>query len=323
MVGTFPVMYLLGYSLDTLSLMALTLCVGFVVDDAIVMLENIVRHLEMGKGRLEAALDGSAEIGFTILSMTLSLAAVFIPLLFMGGILGRLLHEFAVTITTAILISGFVSLSLSPMLSSRFLRPPRKERRSRLYNASERFFNGMLKGYEVSLAWVLRHGLLMILVSGMLLVATGYLIVIIPKDFIPSQDTSQVFGFTEGAQDISFDSMVLHQRAVSQVIAQDPDRPGVHVLRRDGRQHGRRIHAPQTPLAASTQRRSGYPGAGPQACPGPGMRVFLQNPPVIRIGGRLTKNLYQYTLQTPDTATLYQWGPHVEEPCVTCRTCRA
>jgi len=309
-VGTLPVMFVLSYSLDTLSLMALTLCVGFVVDDAIVVLENIVRHMEMGKGRLQAALEGSAEIGFTILSMTLSLAAVFIPLLFMGGILGRLPHEFAVTISTAILISGFVSLSLSPMLSSRLLRPPGK-RHNRLYNASERFFSGMLKGYEVSLAWVLRHGLLMVLVFVILLAATGYLFVIIPKDFIPSQDTGQIFGFTEAAQDISFDDMVRHQRAVNQVIAQDPavlefmssvigGNTGIvfiHLKPRSERQlSADRVIQELTPKLAQI----------------PGMRVFLQNPPVIRIGGRLTKNLYQYTLQTPDTATLYQWGPRVE-----------
>ncbi len=309
-VGTLPVMLLLGYSLDTLSLMALTLCVGFVVDDAIVVLENIVRHMEMGKGRLQAALDGSAEIGFTILSMTLSLAAVFIPLLFMGGILGRLLHEFAVTITTAILISGFVSLSLSPMLSSRFLRPP-GERHNRLYNASERFFTGMLKGYEVSLAWVLRHGLLMILLFVILLVATGYLFVVIPKDFIPSQDTSQIFGFAEAAQDISFDNMVRHQRAVNQIIAEDPA-----VLEFMSSVIGGNTGIVFVHLKPRSQRQLSADQAIQQLTPRlaqvPGMRVFLQNPPVIRIGGRLTKNLYQYTLQTPDTAALYEWGPRVE-----------
>ena len=309
-VGTLPVMFLLGYSLDTLSLMALTLCVGFVVDDAIVVLENIVRHIEMGKGRLQAALDGSAEIGFTILSMTLSLAAVFIPLLFMGGILGRLLHEFAVTITTAILISGFVSLSLSPMLSSRFLRPP-GQRHNRLYNASERFFNGMLKGYEVSLGWVLRHGLLMILLFVVLLLATGYLFVVIPKDFIPSQDTSQIFGFTEAAQDISFDNMVLHQRAVSQIVAQDPA-----VLEFMSAVIGGNTGVIFIHLKPTAQRQLSADQViqelTPKLAQVPGMRVYLQNPPVIRIGGRLTKNLYQYTLQTPDTAALYKWAPQVE-----------
>jgi HAE1 family hydrophobic/amphiphilic exporter-1 len=156
-VGTFAVMYQLNYTLDNLSLMALTLSVGFVVDDAIVMLENIVRHMEMGKGTLEAALDGSREIGFTILSMTLSLAAVFIPVLFMGGIIGRLLHEFAVTIGVAVLVSGFVSLTLTPMLCSKFLKPPAAERHGRLYQTSERFFTAMLSGYRWSLQQALRH----------------------------------------------------------------------------------------------------------------------------------------------------------------------
>ena len=164
-VGTFAVMYLCGYSLDNLSLMALTLCVGFVVDDAIVMLENIVRHMEHGEGVIEAALNGSREISFTILSMTLSLVAVFIPVLFMGGIVGRLLHEFAVTIAVAVLISGFVSLSLTPMLCSRFLRPPAEEQHGRIYQISERFFEGMRSAYEISLKWALHYRLTTLIVS--------------------------------------------------------------------------------------------------------------------------------------------------------------
>ncbi len=314
-IGTFSAMYLLGYSLDNLSLMALTLSVGFVVDDAIVMLENIVRHTEMGKKRLQAALDGSKEIGFTILSMTLSLAAVFIPLLFMGGILGRLLHEFAVTITVAILVSGFVSLSLSPMLSSRFLKPPRAGRQNRLYALSERFFDGMYRGYKVSLGWVIRHGLLMILLSVVLVLATGYLIVIIPKDFIPSQDTSQVFGFTQGAQDISFESMMRHQMAINQVIAQDP---AVEAFMSTVGSFG--LGGINTGLVflhlKPTNQRPPVDQVIQQLYPKlaqiPGVNVFLQNPPTIRVGGRLTQNLYQYTLEGPDTAELYQWGPQVE-----------
>ena len=172
-VGTFAVMYLLDYSLDNLSLMALILSVGFVVDDAIVMLENIVRHMEMGEAPFQAALTGSREIGFTILSMTLSLAAVFIPVLFMGGILGRLLHEFAVTIVAAILVSGLVSLTLTPMLCSRFLRPPREERHGRLYAVTERFFQGMLAIYDRTLQWVLRHRRSTMIVSLLLLLLTG------------------------------------------------------------------------------------------------------------------------------------------------------
>ncbi|MGB7623630.1 MAG: efflux RND transporter permease subunit, partial [Terriglobia bacterium] len=183
-IGTFSVMYLLDYSLDNLSMMALTLSVGFVVDDAIVMLENIVRHMEMGESAREAAANGAKEIGFTIVSMTLSLAAVFIPVFFMGGIVGRLLHEFAVTIIAAILVSGLVSLSLTPMLCSRFLRPPREERHNRVYMASERVFDGMREVYDWSLKKVLKYRLATLVLSLVLLVATGYLFVIVPKGFL-------------------------------------------------------------------------------------------------------------------------------------------
>jgi HAE1 family hydrophobic/amphiphilic exporter-1 len=314
-VGTFSVMYLLGYSLDNLSLMALTLSVGFVVDDAIVMLENIVRHMEMGKNRLQAALEGSREIGFTILSMTLSLAAVFIPLLFMGGIMGRLLHEFAVTITVTILLSGFVSLSLSPMLGSRFLKPPREGRQNRLYALSERFFDGMYRGYKVSLSWVIRHGVLVMLLFVVLLVATGYLFVIIPKDFIPSQDTSQIFGFTEGAQDISFDSLARHQIAVNEIIAQDPAvqdfMSSIGSFGLGGANTGV-VFLHLKPRSERSGVDEVMQRLRPKLARIPGFNVYLQNPPVIRIGGRLTQNLYQFTLQGPDTAELYRWGPQIE-----------
>jgi HAE1 family hydrophobic/amphiphilic exporter-1 len=208
-IGTFSVMYLLGYSMDNFSLMALILAVGFVVDDAIVMLENTVRHMERGEGVLQAAFNGSREISFTILSMTLSLVAVFIPVLFMGGILGRLLHEFAVTISVAILISGFVSLSLTPMLCSRFLRPSGDGRKSRLYALSERFFGGMLHTYERSLKAVLRHRLAVMIFTNIILLITVYLFIAIPKGFLPSEDTGFLFSFTEAQQGISFDAMVM------------------------------------------------------------------------------------------------------------------
>src|SRR3989338_6306392 len=220
-VGTFAVMYLFGYSIDILSLMALTLCVGFVVDDAVVMLENIVRHMEAGEGRLEAALKGAGEIGFTILSMTLSLAAVFIPVLFMGGVVGRLLHEFAVTIGTAVLVSGFVLLTLTPMLCSRFLRPP-GEAHGRLYTLSERVFDGMLRTYDWTLRWVLRHRRVTMAMLGLTLVLTAYLFWIIPKGFIPTEDTGQIFAFTEAAQDVSFDAMMEHQLAVNAIVRANP-----------------------------------------------------------------------------------------------------
>jgi len=187
LIGTFTVMYLLNFTVDNLSLMALTLSVGFVVDDAIVVLENIVRHMEMGEGPLAAALSGSREIGFTILSMTLSLAAVFIPVLFMPGIIGRLLHEFAVTIGSAILVSGFVSLTLTPMLCSRFLRPPGEVRHGRLYAASERFFAFLIHAYDRSLRTVLRHRLTTVVVSVALFLATGYLFTVMSKGFLPAR----------------------------------------------------------------------------------------------------------------------------------------
>src|SRR2546425_5270419 len=220
-VGTFAVMYLLGYTIDIISLMALTLCVGFVVDDAVVMVENIVRHMEEGKSRLEASLIGAKEIGFTIMSMTLSLAAVFIPVLFMGGVVGRLLHEFAVVITAAVLVSGFVSLTLTPMACSRFLKPPGQSH-GRLYIASERFFEGMLRTYDHTLQWTLRHRRLTMAVMLLTFVLTAWLFVIIPKGFIPTEDTGQIFAFTEAAQDISFDAMVDKQRAAAAIVLKQP-----------------------------------------------------------------------------------------------------
>ncbi|HEY7543736.1 MAG TPA: efflux RND transporter permease subunit, partial [Blastocatellia bacterium] len=224
--ATFAIMYLLNFTMDNLSMMALTLSVGFVVDDAIVMLENIVRHIEMGERPFEAAIAGAREISFTIVSMTLSLAAVFIPVLFMGGMLGRLLHEFAITIGSAILVSGFVSLTLTPMLGSRFLKQQKEKKQNRLYAASERIFDAMLNIYRWTLEHVLKHRVATLLVSGLVLVATIYLFIIIPKGFIPSEDTGQISGTTEAAQDISFDSMVRHQQQVARIIEQDPNVEG-------------------------------------------------------------------------------------------------
>jgi HAE1 family hydrophobic/amphiphilic exporter-1 len=318
LIGTFAVMHLFGYSLDNLSLMALTLCVGFVVDDAIVMLENIVRHVEMGKGIVQASLDGAREIGFTIVSMTLSLMAVFIPLLFMGGIMGRLLHEFAVTIGVAILVSGVVSLSLAPMLCSRFLKPHGEEQHhGRLYAWSERFFDGMLDFYRTTLTRVLRHGRLMMVLFSILLAATAYLFVIIPKDFIPAQDTGRIFGFTEASQDISFDSMVHHQMAVAKVIAADPavqefmSSVGSGGRRASGANTGR-VFMHLKPLSQRAGVNAVIRRLRTRLADIPGINVYLQNPPVIRIGGQLTKSLYQYTLQGPDIDELYRWAPKVE-----------
>ena len=317
-VGTFAVMYLLGYSVDNLSLMALTLSVGFVVDDAIVMLENIVRHIEMGERPLQAALNGSKEVSFTILSMTLSLAAVFIPVLFMGGILGRLLHEFAVTIGVAILVSGVVSLSLTPMASSRFLRPHSEERHGRLYAVTERFFDGMRSTYDWSLKKVLRHRLATMLVSAAVLVATVYLFISMPKGFLPSEDTGLLFGFTEAAQGISYESMVAHQLAVAKVLSEDPNimsySAGVGAsgafagTSNQGRVFFRLKPRSERELSADEVIQE----LRPKLARVTGMRVYLQNPPPIRIGGQLTKSLYQYTVQSPDTQELYQYAPLLE-----------
>ncbi|MBZ5552822.1 MAG: efflux RND transporter permease subunit [Acidobacteriia bacterium] len=316
-IGTFSVMYLLDYSLDNLSMMALTLSVGFVVDDAIVMLENIVRHMEMGESAREAAVNGAKEIGFTIVSMTLSLAAVFIPVFFMGGIVGRLLHEFAVTIIAAILVSGLVSLSLTPMLCSRFLRPPREERHNRIYMASERVFDGMREVYNWSLKKVLRYRLVTLVVSLILLVATGYLFVIVPKGFLPSEDTSQIFGFTEGAQGISFDDMAQHQKIVAAIVAQDSNvdsfmssvgAGGPNTAGNTGRLFMRLKPRKDRQLSADEVIEE----MRPKLAVVPGMRVYLQNLPPIRIGGQLTKSQYQFTLQSPDTDELYQGATHLE-----------
>jgi hydrophobic/amphiphilic exporter-1 (mainly G- bacteria), HAE1 family len=310
-VATFAVMYFMNFSLNNLSLMALILCVGFVVDDAIVMLENIVRHMERGEPPHEAALIGSKEISFTILSMTLSLAAVFIPVLFMGGILGRLFREFAVTIMAAILVSGFVSLSLTPMLCSRFLRPPQTLHHSRIYWASEKFFAGMLKVYDWSLQKVLNHRRTTMIITGLTLAATVYLFIISPKGFIPSEDTGQIFGITEAAQGISFESMVRHQKALADIVQKDPNvasftssagAGGPSSTGNTGRlfirlkdRSARRMSADEI-IQSLRVKLAGEPG----------IRIFLQNPPVINIGGRLAKGMYQFTLQSPNTQELYR-----------------
>jgi hydrophobic/amphiphilic exporter-1 (mainly G- bacteria), HAE1 family len=316
-VGTFGVMYLLDYSLDNLSLMALTLSVGFVVDDAIVMLENIVRHMEMGEAPLEAALRGSREISFTILSMTLSLAAVFLPVLFMGGLVGRLLHEFAVTIAAAILVSGFVSLTLTPMLCSRFLRPPAEQHHGRFYAASERAFDALRDAYRRSLDVVLRHRGATLAASGVLLVATVWLFVVMPKGFLPSEDTGQAFGFTEAAQGISFESMARHQQALAAIIQQDPNvdafsssvgASGPNSAGNQGRIFMRLKDRRERKLSADEVIQE----LRVKAAGVPGIRIFLQNPPPIRIGGQLTKSLYQLTLQGPDTDDLYRRAAELE-----------
>ncbi len=317
-VGTFAVMWVLDYSLDNLSLMAITLAVGFVVDDAIVMLENIVRHMEMGKDALTASLDGAAEIGFTIVSMTLSLAAVFIPVLFMSGILGRLLHEFAVTIGAAILVSGFVSLTLTPMLCSRFLKPPASERHGRLYMVTERGFDAMLDYYQRSLSWVMRHRPETLIFSIFLLVATIWMFTVMPKGFLPSEDNNDLIIFTLAQQGISFDSMVQHQLAAASLIKGEPNVRSYFVsVGSSGPGGASNTGIVFTHLVPRSKRRYSVDQLiakwRPKLNSIPGLSVFLQNPPPIRIGAQFTRSMYQLTLQCPDTTTLYKYAPLLEQ----------
>lgn len=317
-IGTFAVMYLYGFSLDNLSLMALTLAVGFVVDDAIVMLENIVRHLEMGKPVLKAAFDGSKEVSFTILSMTLSLAAVFIPVLFMGGIVGRLFQEFAVVISVAILISGFVSLSLTPMLCSLFLKQPGQVQHGLLFRTSEKFFTGLQGLYQWSLGLCLRYHALTFLVSVAVFVATVFLFRDMPKGFLPSQDTGQISGTTEAVQGISYEHMVRQQLALHDILRQDPavdtfmsvvGGGGPNAAGNSGRFMIRLKGLDERNETADQIMAR----LRPQLNVLPGIQTFLVNPPAINIGGRSSKSLYQYTLQSPDTTELYRQALLMEE----------
>jgi HAE1 family hydrophobic/amphiphilic exporter-1 len=315
-VGTFAVMQFLGYSLDNLSLMALTLAVGFVVDDAIVVLENIVRHMEMGKPTMQAAIDGASEIGFTVVSMTISLAAVFIPILFLGGILGRLFHEFAVVIGVAVLLSGFISLSLTPMLSSRYLKPEHGRQHGTLYRTIEGWFDASLRWYEAGLTWSLRHRLAIMAMTLVVFLGTIGLFVYIPKGFIPDQDTNQIIAFTEAQEGAGFDTLVDHQLRLAAIVAADPavDKFMSSVGARGGASGANqgilfmrlKARSEREPVGAVIDRLRGKLSSVP------GMRVYLQNPPPIRLGGRLTKSQYQLTLQSTDTAELYEFAPKLE-----------
>jgi HAE1 family hydrophobic/amphiphilic exporter-1 len=309
-IGTFAVMYLLGYSLNNLSLMALTLSVGFVVDDAIVMLENIVRHMEMGKTRRLAALAAAHEIGFTIISMTVSLVAVFIPVLFLGGIVGRLLHEFSVTIVVAILISGFVSLTLTPMLGSRFLKSEHETRHGWFYHLLESGFNGLTRWYEVTLRIALRFRLVTLAVAVLMLIGTGYLFFTMPTGFIPSQDSGFTFGVVVGPQDISFDSMAQHLRSVSAVLQADPNSQTVGAFGGQGNQSFVFVN-----MKPRDQRKLSVDqfieSLRPRLFSVPGVFTFLQNPPPITVSGQFSTSLYQLTLQSSKLEDIYTWGPQL------------
>ena len=311
-IGTFAVMSLLGYSLNNLSLLALTLSVGFVVDDAIVMLENIVRHVEAGEDAVPAAIIGSREIGFTIISMTLSLMAVFIPVLFMIGIVGRLLHEFAVTICVAILVSGFVSLTLTPMLCSRYLKHAAPEEHGRVFQLFERFFTALLAGYERTLRLAMDHPRTLLASFFATLALTVLLFGNVPKDFLPAGDSGQIICFTEGAQDVSFASMVQHQRALAEIVGKDPDVASfMSAVGAGGIRPTANTGTIFMILKPRDQRRSSpdqiIQRLRPQLAAVPGIKAYMQNPPVIRIGGQITAAQYQYTLQDTDLDELYRW----------------
>ena len=315
-IGTFGVMYLLGFSVNNFSLMALILAVGFVVDDAIVVLENIVRYIEQGETPMQAALKGGREIGFTIFSMTLSLAAVFIPVLFMGGILGRLLNEFAVTIAAAILISGFISLSLTPMLCSRFLKQAHSASTNIIFRWSESFFARLLAGYEKTLRLALRHHLIVSLAAVVMTAATAWLFVVVPKGFLPNEDTNRIMISTEAEQGVAFDKMMELQQQAAAIVAKNPHVEGFMS----------RLGGGQSTSSANTGRlfltlkpRSERPAIDDiirqlrKDLSGiPGLKVFPQNPPTIRIGGMQTKSLYQFTLFGPELAPLYAAAAKME-----------
>src|SRR5436309_12408767 len=310
-IGTFAVMSVMGYTLDNLSMMALMLSFGFVVDDAIVMLENIVRHIETGEAPLEAALKGSREISFTIVSMTLSLAAVFIPVLFMGGILGRLFREFAVTITAAIPCSGVVSVTPTPMLCSRFLKSIRHGRQpARLSGAAERIFDGMLDIYDHSLQSVLRHRAAILAFSVLILAATAALFVRIPKGFVPDSDNDQLLIQTEAEQGISFEEMARNQQKVADMVRKDPavleffSSISASNAGSGGANFGRmflhlkpRVERESLDLVVGRLRQ--------ELSDLPYMKTYIQNPPSLRIGGQASTALYQYTMQGSDTKELY------------------
>ncbi len=314
LIGTFAVMYLLGFSLDNLSLMALTLAVGFVVDDAIVVLENIVRHTEMGEEPFEAALKGAREIGFTIVSMTLSLVAVFIPVLLLQGLIGRLFREFAVTIAVAILVSGFVSLTLTPMLCARFLKPGHTAQHGRFYETTERLWLRLLGAYDRSLTWVMDHSRAALVFSAAILIGTVLLGQVVEKGFIPSEDQGMLFGNVLTREGTSFDAMVRHQQEVARIVQADSNvetfmssvgrsssiNEGFLFLQLKDRSK-RKLDADAV-ARELTEKTSVVPG----------VQVYLTNPPVINIGGRRSRSLYQFTLQGTNIDELFQKASEFE-----------
>jgi len=315
-IGTFAVMYLLNFSINNISMMALILSIGFVVDDAIVMLENIVRHIEHGEKPYVAALNGSKEIGFTIVSMTLSLAAVFIPILFMAGILGRLFREFAVTICTAILISGMVSISLTPMLCSRFLRDTSHTKHGFLYRGVERAFQGMLALYGRTLRSVLEHRPVMLAMFLAVLGVTGYLYVVVPKGFIPDTDNDTFNINTEATQGTSYYQMTKYQERLAQIVVKDPDIESFYSSTGGGYGGSANTGRMMINLKPRRQRKATVADIvnrlRPKVSNMPGIRVYLTVPQAIRVGGRQSKSSYDFTLYGPDTQQLYTEAPKLQ-----------
>jgi hydrophobe/amphiphile efflux-1 (HAE1) family protein len=312
-IGTFAVMYALGYSIDNLSLMGLTIAVGFVVDDAIVMIENIVRYIEAGDSPLDAALKGAGQIGFTIISITFSLVAVFIPLIFMSGIIGRLFREFAMTVTVAVLVSAFVSLTLTPMMCAIFLKHEEKQRGGRLNRMAESFFDGMQRFYDRGLTWVLRHQFLTLIPTLLLIVLTGFLYVVIPKGFFPEQDTGFIFGEADSRQDMSFAGMATLAREILAKVTQDPAVSGavtfVGATGGNSSESSARMLIQLKPFAERVNADKVIARLRPAVAQVSGVKFFMQAGQDISVGGRLSRTLYQYTLTDTNIDELNHWAP--------------
>ena len=316
LIGTFAAMQLLGYSLNNISLMALTLAVGFVVDDAIVVLENITRHMEMGKDRMTAAIDGTREIGFTVISMTISLVAVFIPILFMGGILGRLFTEFSVTIGIAVLISGAVSLSLTPMLCSRYLQTG--HRHGRIFDGFENLFGKVAQGYRDSLQWCMHRRGLMLLIAAIILALTAWLFIVVPKGFIPRQDIGQITGSTRTDEGIAYEELLRKQMQMAEIIRKNPNVAAVQSSagQASGGVTGGNVGRIVIRLKPKSERDLSADEVieelRKQTRGVEGMKLFLQNPPAVNIGGQHSNAEFQLVLTGSDTAVLYQAASDLE-----------